>query len=147
MRGGSTQPWYTDIRARIRFEREVREAYPGCNVTPTGRGMKAKIVYMLTVDVPEYPPRRVTITLPNWSTPSFPAIKVDGPTESPHRYGGRQLCIWHPDAPAEERWIPEDGLLALIDHTRVHLFKEAYWRETGIWAGSEAPHDLKEGGR
>jgi hypothetical protein len=22
----------------------------------------------------------------------------------------------------------------------VHLFKEAYWRETGEWLGPEAPH-------
>lgn len=144
---GSTQPWYTDIRARIRFERGVRQAYPAVNINATGRVTNARIIYTLTVDVPEYPARRVTITLPNWSTPSFPAVTVDGPVESPHRYRDRALCIWHPDAPAEERWMPEDGLLALIDHTRVHLFKEAYWRETGLWPGPEAPHDdVKEEG-
>lgn len=104
MRGGSTQPWYTDIRVRLRFERGVREAFPSINVSSTGRGMKAKIVYTLTVDVPEYPPRRVRITLPNWSTPSVASVTADGPTESPHRCSTYELCIWHPNAPPDERW-------------------------------------------
>lgn len=146
MRAGRTGPWYTDIRARIRFERGVREAYPAINVTATGRSMNAKVVYSLTVEVPEYPSRRVTIALPNWSTPTVASVTADGPTESPHRYGGCELFIWHPNAPPEERWMPEDGLLALIDHARVHLFKEAYWRETGLWPGPEAPHDPNEDG-
>jgi hypothetical protein len=141
MRTGRAQPWYTDIRTRLRFERGVREAYPAINAIATGRGMNATIVYSVTVDVPEYPPRRVTIVLPNWGTPSMATITADGPMESPHRYDGFALCIWHPNAPPEERWVPDDGLLALIDHTRVHLFKEAYWRETGVWPGPEAPHE------
>jgi hypothetical protein len=146
MRAGRTGPWYADIRTRIRFERGVREAYPAINATAPGRSMNAKVVYTLTVDVPEYPSRRVTIALPNWSMPTVASVTVDGPKESPHRYGKRELCIWHPNAPPEKRWMPADGLLALIDHVRVHLFKEAYWRETGLWPGPEAPHNLSEGG-
>lgn len=140
MRSARAQPWYTDINARRRFERGVRQAFPSIGVTSTGRGMKAKVRYTLTVDVPEYPPRRVTITLPNWSTPSVATVTADGPTESPHRYGQHELCIWHPNAPPDKRWLPEEGLLALIDYARVHLFKEAYWRGTGRWPGPEAPH-------
>lgn len=147
MRAGEAQPWYTDVRARIRFERGVRDAYPAMNVSATGRGMNARIIYTLMVEIPEYPARRVTIALPNWSTPSVASVTADGPTESRHRYGERELCIWHPDAPPDERWMPEDGLLALIDHARVHLFKEAYWRETGRWPGPEAPHDPREDGK
>lgn len=144
MRGDSTQPWYTDIRARLRFERGIREAFPAITVSSTGRGMKAKIAYTVTVDVPEYPRRRVTVMLPNRSTPSVATVTADGPTESPHRYSKYELCIWHPDAQPDERWMPEDGLLSLIDHARVHLFKEAYWRETGRWPGPEAPHEDKK---
>jgi hypothetical protein len=33
-----------------------------------------------------------------------------------------------------------DGLLSLFEMTRVHLFKEAYWRETGEWLGEEVGH-------
>ena len=141
MRAGKAQPWYTDIRARVRFERGIRDAYPAMKVSATGRGMNATIIYTLMVEVPEYPPRRVTISFPNWSTPSVATVTADGPTESPHRYREHQLCIWHPDAPPQERWMPEDGLLSLIDHARVHLFKEAYWRETGVWPGPEAAHE------
>jgi hypothetical protein len=41
----------------------------------------------------------------------------------------------------------EDGLLMLINLIQAHLFKEAWWRETGgreggEWLGPEAPHDL-----
>lgn len=140
MRRRKPQAWYTDIQRRIRFECGVRVAYPAVSATVTGRGMNDTVLYTLTVDVPEYERRRVAIRLANWTKPSMPFITVDGPCESPHRYGRDRLCIWHPNDPTELRWVPEDGLLALIDHVRLHLFKEAYWRETGVWCGPEAPH-------
>jgi hypothetical protein len=75
-------------------------------------------------------------------------VYADGPTDSPHRYSPHprdplrrpSLCIWYPDDPPEQRWVPTDGLLTLIEMTRIHLFKEAYWRETGEWLGEEVPH-------
>jgi hypothetical protein len=48
--------------------------------------------------------------------------------------------MWHPHDPPEKRWTPEDGLLQLVLHIHVHLFKEAWWRETGEWLGNQAPH-------
>lgn len=36
--------------------------------------------------------------------------------------------------------MPSDGLLSLIEMTRVHLFKESYYRETGEWHGEEVSH-------
>lgn len=44
-----------------------------------------------------------------------------------------------PDPP-ENRWVFEDGLLALLGLIRLHLLREAWWRETKDWAGPEAPH-------
>jgi hypothetical protein len=35
----------------------------------------------------------------------------------------------------------DDELLALFGMAAHHLFKEAYWRETGVWVGDEFPHD------
>lgn len=70
----------------------------------------------------------------------MPRIYVDGPTESPHRYGERELCIWYPRDPPERRWVFEDGLLVLINLIQAHLFREAWWREKGEWLGPEAPH-------
>lgn len=69
-----------------------------------------------------------------------PRVTVDGPTDSPHRYGGEELCMWHPADPAEQRWVFGDGLLQLIGIVARHLFREAWWRETGEWPGPEAPH-------
>lgn len=111
-----------------------------------GKGWKAKILYDLTVSVPEYDEhRRVTIRLTNFTDPSLDGVTVDGSTESPHRRGTTDLCLWRWDAPPEKQWTADEGLLALIQYVRVHLFREAYWRETGgydggIWAGDEAPH-------
>jgi len=89
--------------------------------------------------VPFYEPRNVEIRF----TGSYrvPRILVDGPS-SPHRYktDGDSLCIWHPQDPPEQKWVFEDGLLALLNHIQAHLFREAWWRETGEWLGPEAPH-------
>lgn len=79
--------------------------------------------------VPEYDEtRQVEIRFEGSYTPK---IYVDGPTESPHRYSERRLCIWYPDDPPEQRWVFDDGLLILINLIQLHLFREAWWRETG----------------
>jgi len=49
--------------------------------------------------------------------------------------------MWHPDDPPELKWVPGRGLADLIEMVRRHLFREAYWRETGVWLGPEAHHD------
>lgn len=142
-------PWYHDFRTRLRFEGAAQREYPDQSLRDrkVGKGRHAEIVYVVKVTVPEYPvTRTLTIRLANFSEPGFIAVSVDGPTESPHRYRERDLCMWPPSAPAEERWMPDEGLLALIQYARVHLFREEYWRGTGgrddgIWAGDEAPHD------
>ena len=33
-----------------------------------------------------------------------------------------------------------DGLLTLVRYAQLHLFREAWWRETGEWVGEEAGH-------
>ena len=43
----------------------------------------------------------------------------------------------------EHRWVFEDGLLALMGLVMAHLFKEAWWRETGEWLGEEVPHEAR----
>lgn len=48
--------------------------------------------------------------------------------------------MWCPWDPPEEKWVFRDGLLALLNHIQAHLFREAWWRETGEWLGPEAPH-------
>lgn len=140
MRRRKRQPWYTDMRARLRFEGGARSHYPSLGTTTTGRGYSAVVTYRLIVDVPQYETHRVTIRLRNGIEPYEARISVDGPIDSPHRYGKHRLCLWHPDDAPDQRWLPADGLLDLISQVRIHLFKEAYWRETGEWIGPEAPH-------
>jgi hypothetical protein len=110
---------------------------------PMARGW----LYRLTVPVEGYDPRRVDILFEG-PVGRVPTVWADGPG-SPHRYGDDSLCIWYPKDPPERRWVFDDGLLALISQVTVHLFKEAWWRETGgdvrtgatgEWLGDEAPH-------
>jgi hypothetical protein len=145
MRSRKGPPWFQDIPQRARLERGARKAYAlksGC----TGRGTSDLVMYWITVPVPEYETRKVTVTLRNTFTPILKSVTADGPTESPHRYDKHRLCMWHPRDAVERRWVEEDGLLKLIVHARLHLFREAWWRETGEWLGDEAPHGpgLKE---
>lgn len=99
-------------------------------------------VYSTTVAVPGYADRVVTIEVSRLD-PDHPRVFADGPTDSPHRYperGRRRLCLWYPPDPPEQRWLPDDGLLALFGMAAQHLFQEAWWREHGQWLGVEAPH-------
>ena len=99
-------------------------------------------VYKLKVNVPHYDVRQVEIRFEK-NTARTPHIFVDGP-RSPHRYKDGSLCVWHPSDAVEKRWVFEDGLLQLIGHIEAHLFREAWWRETGEWLGPEAPHSPAE---
>jgi hypothetical protein len=142
MRRPKRQPWHNDIRARLRFERQARSRHPGLTCSSAGRGYGTTVTYQLTVAVPEYATRRVTIALTNGYEPYNAKITADGPPESPHRYRDSTLCIWRPSDPDARKWVGSDGLAELITHVTIHLFKEAYWRETGEWLGPEAPHEL-----
>jgi hypothetical protein len=143
--------WDQRLASRLQFERGAYAAYPGLRASSTGHRRYARIVYRVVVPVEHYESRTIEMHFRrNTALPSLTAVYADGPEESPHRYPPadddhdpkhrRSLCIWHPKAPPEGRWVPSDGLLTLIELTRVHLFKEAYYRETGEWLGKEHPH-------
>lgn len=89
-------------------------------------------------EVPHYETRTVEIRFTDWSR--TPTVFADGPNESPHRYSDGSLCMWYPHDPPEQKWVFADGLLALLNLIQAHLFREAWWRETGEWLGPEAPH-------
>lgn len=139
MRKSKQSPWFQDVRRRFRFEAGASESY-SLRGRCTGRKIKDRVIYVVTVPVPEYETRKITITLHNSFTPVLEDVKVDGPTDSRHRYSNGSLCMWYPSDPDVLKWVADDGLLNLITHARVHLFKEAWWRETGEWLGAEAPH-------
>jgi len=146
MRRANAGGWYDDFRYRLHFEAEARRYYPSMYSTRTGKGKTGAIVYTLTITVPEFEQRRViTIKLANRRRPWLRLLTADGPTESPHRYADGHLCMWHPVDGPDLVWQPEDGLIALVQYARVHLFGEEYWRRYGRWPGPEAPH--REGGK
>lgn len=138
--------WFDHFPTRLRFERQACAAYPKLSSAGEGRG---EVTYEVTVSIPEYEDRSIELVFFR-STPSPQLVRIyaDGPANSFHRYAPRErdrrerssLCVWHPDDPIDLRWVPEDGLLSLIEATRFHLFREAYSRETGGWPGEEAPH-------
>lgn len=140
MYGHSRQPWNHDIAFRMRFERGVRRTFPALQIEVTGRTFKHQLIYRLTVPVPGYEPRRLTIRVPNSYRP-WPKVFADGSAESPHRYSDESLCMWHPKDPPDQTWQPEEGLLTLIRYAQEHLYREAYWRERGLWIGEQAPHE------
>ncbi|SFF61680.1 hypothetical protein [Blastococcus tunisiensis] len=87
-------------------------------------------------------------TYPCWglSPEEYPRVFADPGRPSPHRMPDDDaLCLYYPWSPPEQRWRPQDGLLALLDLTCVHLFFEDHWwatggRRDGEWLGDEQPH-------
>jgi hypothetical protein len=133
---GAAPGWPGRFTDRLRFERGARAAYPSLRGGPTKRTSGFR--YVVTVDVPFYEPRVVTISFPPRSR--IPTVLADGPPESPHRYADGALCMWHPTDPASMQWRFEHGLVDLLDAIRAHLFREAWWREHGEWLGPEVSH-------
>ena len=120
-------------------ERGLADAYP--DVRRRRRGEYAD-EYTATVPVRGYAPRRVTVVVDRRG-PDFARVYANGPTLSPHRHAGRnrtELCIWHPYDPKDRRWTADEGIAVLFGMAGVHLFKEAWWRDTREWLGEEAPH-------
>lgn len=149
MRRAKPGGWYDDFRYRIGFEGEARRAFGSMQVSRTGKGRKSgAVVYTLHVTVPAFEEQRlIRITLRNWTRPSVRAVTADGPSDSPHRYSEAELCMWYPSDGPELTWEPQEGLLALIQYTAIHLFREAYWRRYSEWPGPQAPHDVGEAQR
>jgi hypothetical protein len=150
------QNWYENLRLRLPFEAAARRAYPNLRCRLQGNRDTARVIYSLDVDVPEYGRRHIELHFRRARTePDRVRMYADGPDESPHRftphpkdpYQRSSLCVWYEDDPSDQRWVPDDGLLALINHVRIHLFKEEHWRRTGHWPGPEAPHAAPRGGK
>jgi hypothetical protein len=122
----------------MRFEGDARQSYPSLRGRSWNRQGVGGFRYMVLILVPFYNVlRRVTIRFGPGR--GVPTVDVDVPT-SPHRYTDRALCLWYPRDPVARRWRFAAGLTDLLDLITVHLFKEAWWRETGEWLGEEAPH-------
>jgi hypothetical protein len=143
-RGTPRRPrnWLDDAPRRARLERDARRELPDLRYRHHQRRSGPVDSWEATVVVDHEVRRLVTIEFER-RVYTFPRVFADGPTDSPHRYNDRgrtKLCLWLPGDEPERRWRVEDGLLALFGIAAHHLFKEAWWRETGEWLGAEAPH-------
>lgn len=133
--GNPRAPWWRrDVVARGRMAASIRIRYPEIKVSSSSR----KLSYELDLEVETYEARRVTIIFDVDYLPEGVRIFADGPEDSPHRFDDNSLCIWRREDPPELRWLSDKHrLVGLIEMTRRHLFREAYWRETGEWLGPE----------
>jgi hypothetical protein len=131
-------PWYRDARERLQFEWGVKRLVPSLRQRMTAQGL----TYTFTANVPYYEDREVTIFFRSGS--ERPVVTVDGPTDSPHRFlPSGSLCMWYDHDDESRKWVRTDKLLALMGHIVRHLFKEAWWRETGEWLGPAISHGQK----
>lgn len=132
--------WFDDMASVYLFERDARREHGGLQ----RRWMTnpRRLAYELVLDVPAYDERRSVAIEFAASAAVLPRVVVDGPDDSPHRNWDRSLCMYHPRDPPERRWTPPEGLGALVDCIRVHLFQEAEARAGYGWPGDEAPHPV-----
>jgi hypothetical protein len=145
-------PWYGEERERVLFERDARSQFPTLRrqlKQLDGQGPGCS--YLVQIDVWFYQTRCVEVFFSQHGIGEVPVILADGPKDSPHRFGDferQRLCVWYQDDPAELRWTHQDGLLHLLQLVRAHLFREAWWRETGRgeWLGPQAPHGATRSG-
>lgn len=143
---GAGGPWYGIPRERILFERGFQKLYPMTEIRTSGHRASALRSYEFLLPVPRFDPREVDIRFAGPQTHPSPQVFVDGPTESPHRFDDGSLCMWFRRDPSALVWLPFDGLVRLLDHVRLHLIKEAVWRETGRWMGPELGHSTQSAG-
>lgn len=133
--------WLEDVGRRHALVATAKKVYPDLTFDRIQHKTGAVYVARMVMPVPDYEPRKVRVEFrPKY--PWRPTVTVDGPEDSLHRYSQHELCLWYPTDPVELRWVPEDGLLALLGLIQAHLFKEAYWREHREWLGDEAPHEV-----
>lgn len=133
-------PWYNRYVDRLKFESGVSEQFPGLIATNQRKGKKMWREYKLAITVPSYGTHHVCLNIFS-NEHTYPSVKVDGPSESPHRYDDGSLCMWYPWDPIDMRWTFRDGLLQLLVLIQAHLFREAWWREKQEWLGPEILHE------
>jgi hypothetical protein len=132
------RPWWEQRPLELgTLMHEIEDAYPDVVARQVGRAL----VVNLNVELDTLQKtRRLALVFPGPPSRVRPIVMSDGPTRSRHRFTWARptsLCLYY--APDHEglRWKLKDGIVALIDLSRVHLIKEAWWRVTGEWEGYE----------
>lgn len=137
--------WNDDVARRLRFEREARQRGLAFRQT-FGVGTR-RLVYAAEIVVPVYDDRRkLRITLPPTAHEhARPQVLIDGPPCLRHRFDDGSLCMWWSKDSEAERWVPEDGLFALVSHAVDHACCESTCMRGRPWPKAEAPRRHREG--
>lgn len=130
--------WFDRPVHRLRLVTDLRTVGTGVTVVPPSRARGGGFAIRATLTPDGLALQQVTIEF-SANSPDVPHVMTQGPG-SPHRYNDGSLCIWYPYDPPEQRWTWRDGGAALAGHICAHLIREAWWRQTGEWAGDEVPH-------
>lgn len=97
-----------------------------------------------TVEVPEVGTRQISIIFRDRPSRARPVVMASGSERSRHRfrrYRISDLCLYYDGDPNSLKWTPDQRLVGLLDLTRLHLLKEAWWRVTGSWPSPEVHRD------
>jgi hypothetical protein len=132
------QPWWVTHREElVELEAGMPPEYQHFEKVVIGRAL----VYRGAVSLDPLPrTRRIAVVLSGPPSTVRPQVMADGPRTDRHRfktYRPLPLCLWYADDPPEQQWRLTDGLVGLIDITRVHLFREDRFCATGRWPGPE----------
>lgn len=158
--------WYgEDLTFQMRLERGTAAALPGdlsCTIEEQSTFTTAARLLVYTHAGLDLPGRRDPVPVriefhqaPPYDTygldpRDYPRVFADPGAESEHRMPDDALCLYYPHDSEDRRWVAEDGLTALLDLVRNHLYYEMRWRDTGghtggVWLGNAAPHGFPRG--
>jgi hypothetical protein len=128
--------WFEGIAEQIIFERDARLG--GITFDRELLSDPSGLAYRFAIDVPVHDHRRIAQAV--FKDPP-PAVRVwiDGAVCLRHRWPDSSLCMWFETDPVEQRWTPEDGLLALAVQVEQHAYCEAECRAGNPWPKSESP--------
>lgn len=88
-----------------------------------------------------YPAEQVRIALlPDGRVHAYPRNGGDRMYKHRNIWPHRDLCLQYDRDDPALRWMPTDGLEALVTLIHRHLIFEEAWRRTGDWPGEDVPH-------
>ena len=129
-----------NIATDAKFLSGAKVTYPSLVRKIKKKKGKRQVIFNVSITVPMYYTVRKIKIIFKEGYYNYPSVYSDGPSESKHRYNDDSLCMWYPKDKKDEKWVYSDGLLELLGHIQLHLFREAYWRDYGDWVGPEVNH-------
>ncbi|HSX05097.1 MAG TPA: hypothetical protein VLF69_01365 [Candidatus Saccharimonadales bacterium] len=127
--------WYNDTTSRIWFEQGL--ASSEYTLLFAGLNNKSQCVYVVSVPVLAYATNVIVrVVLDD----RYATVLAPSMSNLRHVYAsdlGQALCLWYPHDPPHRKWNFDNGLLALLDIVKLHLYKELRFKETGAWPGEE----------